>query len=92
IGQHLVNDLLYLLAIHPDMPANELCSNEVTFLELCEFFPKFMSLWFSDEFIKHCGGRANSINPFASNTNFLQQYVHVFRSPTVCCHNQLFNR
>ncbi|KAJ7222709.1 hypothetical protein C8J57DRAFT_1253656 [Mycena rebaudengoi] len=95
IGQHLVNDLLYLLAIHPDMPANELCSDEVAFLELCEFFPKFMSLWFSNEFIKHCGGRANSVNPFAfnktSNMNFLQQYVHVFHSPTVFCHNQLFN-
>ncbi|KAJ6544913.1 hypothetical protein B0H10DRAFT_1836644 [Mycena sp. CBHHK59/15] len=95
IGQHLANDLLFLLAIHPDTPAIELCVDAALYDRLADFLPVFMAHWFSPEFLKRCGGRVNSTNPFAfnstSDSNFRLHEVHVFRKAKARVEANLFN-
>ncbi|KAJ7235950.1 hypothetical protein C8J57DRAFT_1248054 [Mycena rebaudengoi] len=94
IGQHLANDLLFLLAIHPDTPAIELCADNTIYDRLLNFLPGFMAHWFSREFIKSCGGRVNSTNPFAfndtSDSNFRAHQVHVYRKENARLEAELF--
>ncbi|KAJ6597339.1 hypothetical protein B0H10DRAFT_752917 [Mycena sp. CBHHK59/15] len=86
VGAHLANDLLYLLAMHPDTPAYTFCCDEQSYNALRNFFPVFMAYWVSPEFKRRCGGTPNSVKPFGfnytSNTNFIAD-VRVFRREDV---------
>jgi hypothetical protein len=79
VGAHLANDILFLLAIHPDTPANVLCRDTIMYQSMRDFFPPFMAQWISDDFKKRCGGSANSSNPldfsYTSDTNFIASRV-----------------
>lgn len=95
IGKHLANDLLYEVAIHPDMPSFVLCSDDKLYGRLRTHLPVFMARWVSPEFLKACGGRTNSRNPFAfnmtSNRNFLSTCVRTYRRDIVRVPRDLFN-
>ncbi|KAJ7675728.1 hypothetical protein DFH06DRAFT_1170354 [Mycena polygramma] len=95
IGKHLANDFLYEVAIHPDTPSFYLCSRDQLFTRLRAHFPIFMARWTSPEFLRACGGRTNSLNPFAFNTtshrNFLAGYVSVYRRTLVRMPRELYN-
>ncbi|KAJ6494111.1 hypothetical protein C8R47DRAFT_1318939 [Mycena vitilis] len=95
IGKHLANDLLYEVAIHPDTPSFYLCSDDRLFGRLRAHLPVFMARWVSPEFLKACGGRTNSRNPFAFNTtshrNFISGYVSVYRRTSVRMSRELYN-
>ncbi|KAJ7664642.1 hypothetical protein DFH06DRAFT_1128044 [Mycena polygramma] len=95
IGKHLANDLLYEVAIHPDTPSFYLCSDDKLFGRLRAHLPVFMARWVSPEFLKACGGRTNSRNPFAFNTtshrNFISGYVSVYRRTSVRMPQELYN-
>ncbi|KAJ7176819.1 hypothetical protein C8R46DRAFT_44716 [Mycena filopes] len=96
VGQHLANDLLYCLALHPDTPSFDICSNDETYGELRTFLPQFMSTFASPTFLSRCAGLPNSDNPFifneVSNTHFLQGYVLVYRTLEVRMEVDLYNR
>ncbi|KAK7021676.1 hypothetical protein R3P38DRAFT_3541417 [Favolaschia claudopus] len=50
LGQHLANDLLNGLAMHPDTPSFEVCASHEAFHELRDYLPKFMATWRSEEY------------------------------------------
>ncbi|KAK7015047.1 hypothetical protein R3P38DRAFT_2999205 [Favolaschia claudopus] len=96
LGQHLANDLLYGLAMHPDTPSFEVCASREMFHELRTYLPKFMATWRSEEYYTRCAGLPNSNNPFVfhevSNQNFLKSYVQVYRRTKVCIPAALYDR
>ena len=96
VGAHLANDILYLLAIYPMMPAFYLCSEDTLYHAFRDFMPDFMSQWISEAFKKRCGVTPNSINPFefnyTSNTNFIARHVLVYRREEVRIPRDLFNK
>ncbi|KAK7054100.1 hypothetical protein R3P38DRAFT_2854659 [Favolaschia claudopus] len=96
LGQHLANDLLYGLAMHPDTPSFEVCASHEAFHELRDYLPKFMATWRSEEYYTRCAGLPNSNNPFVfhevSNQNFLKSYVQVYRRTKVCIPAALYDR
>ncbi|KAJ6522825.1 hypothetical protein DFH09DRAFT_1096993 [Mycena vulgaris] len=83
VGQHLANDLLYSIALHPDTPSLTLCSNDQLYQEFRDYIPIFMAIWTSKEYLHRCAGRPNSHNPFmfreVSHRNFMASYVLVYR-------------
>ncbi|KAJ7178255.1 hypothetical protein C8R46DRAFT_1029740 [Mycena filopes] len=95
IGKHLASDLLYEVAIHPDTPSFVLCSNDVLYMRFRTYVPHFMARWTSPEFLKACGGRPNSLNPFAfnrtSDRNFIWSYVSVYRRTSVRVPRAIYN-
>ncbi|KAJ7726999.1 hypothetical protein DFH07DRAFT_945938 [Mycena maculata] len=95
IGKHLACDLLYQVAIHPDTPSFFLCSHSVLFNCLRGHLPTFMKTWVSPKFLELCGGRTNSLNPFAFNTksdhNFMSGYIDVYRRNMVRVERELYN-
>ncbi|KAJ7266477.1 hypothetical protein B0H12DRAFT_1046161 [Mycena haematopus] len=96
VGAHLANDILFLLVIHPDTPANILCEDAEMYASLREFLLRFMAQWISDGFKRRCGGTANSVNSFdfnyESHTNFLASYVHCFRREWARVDRELYNK
>ncbi|KAJ7149916.1 hypothetical protein C8R46DRAFT_1306347 [Mycena filopes] len=95
IGKHLASDLLYEVAIHPDTPSFVLCSDNVLYMRFRTNVPHFMARWTSPEFLKACGGRPNSLNPFAfnrtSDRNFIWSYVSVYRRTSVRVPRAIYN-
>ncbi|KAJ7482728.1 hypothetical protein FB451DRAFT_1364625 [Mycena latifolia] len=95
IGKQLASDLLYEVAIHPDTPSLFLCQHDVLYDRLRAHLPVFMMTWVSPPFLNRCGGRTNSLNPFAFNTksnrNFLAGYVKVYRRREVRIPRDLYN-
>ncbi|KAJ7186588.1 hypothetical protein C8R46DRAFT_1024628 [Mycena filopes] len=95
IGKHLASDLLYEVGIHPDTPSFVLCSDNVLFMRFRTYLPHFMARWTSPEFLKACGGRPNSLNPFTfnrtSDRNFMWSYVSVYRRTSVRVPRAIYN-
>ncbi|KAJ6539815.1 hypothetical protein DFH09DRAFT_929930 [Mycena vulgaris] len=83
IGQHLANDLLFGIALHPDTPSLAICLSDNLYNELRHHNPIFMATFTSPVYLQRCAGRPNSNNPFifheVSNTNFLRGFVRVYR-------------
>jgi hypothetical protein len=95
VGKQLANDLLYELAIHPDMPSIELCSSPELYGALRSHLPTFMDTWVSPEFLKRCAGQPNSLNPFLfhvnSDRNFISSFVKVYRKREARVPETLYN-
>ncbi|KAJ7662790.1 hypothetical protein DFH06DRAFT_1042758 [Mycena polygramma] len=95
IGKQLANDVLFEVAIHPDMPSFELCTDEEQYGRFKAHLPVFMSTWVSPKFLELCGGTPNSSNPLAFNSksdqNFLRGYVRTYRRKEVRVHADLYN-
>ncbi|KAJ7186389.1 hypothetical protein C8R46DRAFT_1024465 [Mycena filopes] len=95
IGKHLGNDFLFEIAIHPETPCVDICNDDKLYNRVRGHLPVFMAQWISPKFLKACGGRTNSLNPFAFNTtshrNFLACYVSVYRRQFVRVKRDLYN-
>lgn len=95
IGKHLACDFLYQVAIHPDTPCFFLCSNNELYDRVRAHLPVFMMTWVSEKFLKACGGRTNSLNPFAFNTtsnrNFLSGFVDMYRRTMARVPREIYN-
>ncbi|KAJ7017004.1 hypothetical protein C8F04DRAFT_1096190 [Mycena alexandri] len=96
VGQHLANDLLYGVPLHPDTPSSVICEDNQAYLELRQFIPGFMRKFTSKKYLKRCAGAPNSDNPFffndVSNETFLRGYVQVYRTQEVRMDVELYNR
>ncbi|KAJ7247455.1 hypothetical protein C8J57DRAFT_962824, partial [Mycena rebaudengoi] len=83
VGQHLANDLLFGLALHPETPNLTICSSDELYQELRAYLPVFMGTWASSKYLTRCASRPNSTNPFVfhdvSDINFMQSYVLMYR-------------
>ncbi|KAF7335901.1 hypothetical protein MSAN_02327200 [Mycena sanguinolenta] len=95
MGKQLANDFLFEIAVHPDMPSGELCTDEAQYERFRTHIPVFMSRWVSGKFLTLCGGTPNSKNPLAfnwkSNKNFLRMYVLVYRRRETRVKAELYN-
>ncbi|KAF7359925.1 hypothetical protein MVEN_00718500 [Mycena venus] len=95
MGQHLANDLLFGIALHPDTPSLTICLSDELYSELRTHIPAFMATFASPLYLQRCAGDPNSDNPFVfhevSNTNFLRTYVLVYRKLEVRVPAILYN-
>ncbi|KAK7032696.1 hypothetical protein R3P38DRAFT_2520548 [Favolaschia claudopus] len=87
IGQHLANDLLFEMALHPDTPSLSVCSDDSLYAELRAHIPRFMETWKSETYLERCASTPNTNNPLSFNTgandHFLATYVRVYRKTRV---------
>ncbi|KAK6977239.1 hypothetical protein R3P38DRAFT_2582166 [Favolaschia claudopus] len=87
IGQHLANDLLFEMALHPDTPSFSVCSDDSLYAELRAHIPRFMETWKSEMYLERCASTPNTNNPLSFNTgandHFLATYVRVYRKTRV---------
>ncbi|KAK7006736.1 hypothetical protein R3P38DRAFT_1700285 [Favolaschia claudopus] len=95
IGQHLANDLLFEIALHPDTPALSLCSDDAAYAQFRAHIPKFMETWKSPTYLERCASTPNTNNPLSFNTgandHFLATYVRVYRKTQVRVPAELYN-
>jgi hypothetical protein len=95
IGQHLANNLLFGLALHPETPSLTICSSDELYQELRAYLPVFMGTWASSKYLTRCASRANSTNPFVfhdvSDRNFMQGYVLTYRRCQVRMAAKVYN-
>ncbi|KAK7013556.1 hypothetical protein R3P38DRAFT_3005255 [Favolaschia claudopus] len=95
LGQHMASDLLFELAVHPDMPSFDLCADAALYARFRNHLPNFMRTFVSASYLERCGLAANSSNPFIfnehSHNNFIRGFVKVYRKAKVHVPANLYN-
>ncbi|KAF8055810.1 hypothetical protein FPV67DRAFT_1788202 [Lyophyllum atratum] len=83
MGRHLTNDFLHEAGVFPGAPIIFVCKSETTFDSFKAGLMTYMAQWSSEAYLKLCGGRVNSTNPFAfqakADSNYSTHYLRVFR-------------
>lgn len=89
LGRHLINDVLFNMAIHPGTPAISICKDDSTFAEFLSGIPEYLDRFMQSKYfrvmVSSClPGRPN---PFEfcedANRHYMQQYIEVFRRCSV---------
>ncbi|KAH9853346.1 hypothetical protein C2E23DRAFT_728878 [Lenzites betulinus] len=95
-GQHTATDLLHSLALWPGMPLRQLCSDDTRYNEFKEALAVYAQQYVSDTYRTRCLSLPNRSTPLAfnykSDTNYLNQYLKVYRKCEVQLSAETYNR
>nr|VWP01029.1 Oligopeptide transporter OPT-like protein [Ganoderma boninense] len=94
-GEHTDNDLLHHLRLWPGMPILELCRSNVLFQRFEEALHVYATQFISQEYRSRCLSTPNADAAFAfnykSDTNYVNQYVTVYRKCSVRLKRDQYN-
>ena len=82
-GRHTAHDLLFYFHAWPGMPPSVICSDDELFHRFKALLGTYARQFIGSKYRSACLGIVNSRSPFAfnykSDSNYLNQYVKVYR-------------
>ncbi|KAF8054098.1 hypothetical protein FPV67DRAFT_1695098 [Lyophyllum atratum] len=97
LGRHLTNDFLHEAGgVFPGAPIIFICESQTTFDSFKAILITYMTQWSSKAYLKLCGGRVNSKNPFSfqakADANYSTHYLRIFRKAYTQMPSAHYNR
>ena len=95
-GQHTAHDLLHSLALWPAYPPALLCADDTLYEQFKTALNAYAAQYTSATFRSRCVSTPNQTSPlyynYASDDNYLNMYLRVFRKCAVRMEREEYNR